>query len=246
MARGCAACATRWAPAWPACERCGCPASVPIVDENAPARPARAPRPARLADVSPQRVRLVATGDTDVDTALGGGLATCGSYLLTGSPGAGKTTLALRTLARNGGTLVSCEMPAPMVRALCDKGGFSAEKIAVFVPETLDEAIEALAAARGFAVLDSLGRLPDRPNPVAALGLILDATQRARAAGKLCVIVLSQQTKSGSARGSLELEHDVDGVLELEKTEVRVTKHRLGASETQARTWGTTKVGASK
>lgn len=235
----CAACKTPWFFAWPACEACGCPAKVPLVDprdeEPDEPEPRAAPRPLPLNDVSAQHVRLVGTGDGDVDAALGGGLATCGSYLLSGGPGAGKSTLALRALGRWGGTLISCEMPPAFVRLLCEKAGIPTGRIAVVVPDTEDDVYAAAGAARGLVVLDSLGRIPDRPNPVAALEALLDATRKPRATGKLCVLVISQQTKEGTARGSLELEHDVDGVLELSKTEVRVTKHRLGASETRAR-----------
>jgi DNA repair protein RadA/Sms len=240
-ARVCASCGRPWGVVWPACEACGCPASVATVRPDAPPAAAlpRAPRPVPLSSVRPSRVLFIETGDADVDQALGGGVATCGAYLLTGGPGAGKTTLVLRALSRHGGTLVSCEMAAPLVRLTCEKMGFPTEKIGVVVPETIDEALAFFEEARGLVVLDSLGRLPGRPDPVRALTALLELTGPRRGRSQLALIVIAQQTKDGSARGSLELQHDVDGVIELDKTEVRVPKHRLGGAETRARAWTT-------
>lgn len=238
--RTCAGCKRPWPPTWPACEACGCPAYVATLEPDAgeldheERRPA--PRPVALDDVPPPPVRFLPTGDPAVDTALGGGLATCGAYLLTGGPGAGKTTLALQMLARYGGTLLECEMPAGWVRGLCEKAGIPTAGIRVFVPETAEDVYTIAGKARGLLVLDSLGRIPARPDLVSALDALLGVTSPARITGKLCLLVIAQQTKAGRARGSLELEHDVDGVIELERDEVRVTKHRFGASETHART----------
>lgn len=240
MARAtCAQCKTPWFHAWPACEACGCPAQVPIVDPREPDEEPddghHAPRPTPLDDVPALKIRYLRTGDPDVDAALGGGLATCGAYLLTGGPSAGKTTLALRALGRHGGLLLSCEMPPPMVRHACAKVGVPTGKILVHSPDDLDDALALVGSAHRLVVVDSLGRLPGRPPVVPALAALLDATKRQRGAGLLCLVVIAQQTKDGQARGSLELEHDVDGVIELDKSEVRVPKHRLGASETRAR-----------
>ena len=235
--RSCASCGTPWADVWPACEACGCPAAVATVEpDDEPAPPSSpAPHPVPLSDARALRVRMLGTGDGDVDTALGGGLAACGAYLVTGGPGAGKTTLALRALARHRGVLLSCEMPPPVVRILCERAGIPTSGIGVVVPDTFETAIAAVAAAHRLVVIDSLGRLPGRPDPVFALGALLDVTQAARLRGALCLFVIAQQTKAGDARGSRELQHDVDGVIELEKDEVRVPKHRLGDAETRAR-----------
>lgn len=246
LRRFCAGCGAPWLAFCPTCERCGCPA---FASTDAPDPLAKVTEtepihhhpiaPVALSDVAPQRSRLRSTGDGDMDAALGGGLADCGAYLLSGAPGAGKTTLALRALSRLGGTLVSCEMPAPLVRSLCESAGIPTRGIAVLVPDdgphALDGVLRAAGRARGLFVVDSLGRLPGPPNPVLALRALLTATRAARARSACTLLVISQQTKTGDARGSLELAHDVDGVVELDRHEVRATKHRFGAAETRPR-----------
>lgn len=190
---------------------------------------------ATLADVHAPRVRRLKTGEKAIDLALKGGFASCGAYLLTGEPAAGKTTLALRAIVIAAGQVFSWEMPLPLLAILAMKQKLPPAGILASRPATLEIALRRAERARGLLVLDSLQEVPGCPNPEQAFRAFLDATKPARETGKLCLVAISQRNKEGSASGSKALEHLADGVIDLAKHEVRITKHRFGIEQTRPR-----------
>ena len=242
----CEKCRDAWSSLADVCLRCAHP--VPLDDGHRPLVSAWLNNPenddepdddedegATLADVHAPRVRRLKTGERAIDLALKGGFASCGTYLLTGEPAAGKTTLALRAIVIAAGQVFSWEMPLPLLAILAAKQKLPPAGILASRPATLAIALSRAERARGLLVLDSLQEVPGCSSPEQALRAFLDVTQHARETGKLCLVAISQRNKEGGTSGSKALEHLADGVIDLAVDEVRIVKHRFGIVVTRPR-----------
>lgn len=84
-----------WTVACPGCKAVDWLYAVADASPGAARSTADAPPFGKLSDVMAQSTRFLLTGWPALDAVLGGGLAQGATYLLAGSPGAGKSTLAL-------------------------------------------------------------------------------------------------------------------------------------------------------
>lgn len=252
------------------CESCGatqpkwagqcpdCSAWNTLVESAAaaPASPKSGAAAAGLADQAPAQVQTLsgitpsettrtATGLSELDRVLGGGLVPGSVILIGGDPGIGKSTLLLQVLAR-----LSSDLPA-----LYDTGEESLEQIHLraqrlgvadvdlaVLAETCVERILALAKPQApkLLVVDSIQAvfteaLTSAPGNVAQLRESASMLARFAKATGTALILVGHVTKEGAIAGPRVLEHMVDTVLYFEAEAssrfrvVRSIKNRFGA-----------------
>lgn len=188
----------------------------------------------------------LATGLSEFDRVLGGGLVGGSVVLLGGDPGIGKSTLLLQVqdaLAGGHGTLyVTGEESAGQVAMRAHRLGLSPDRLDCLT-ETSLEIVLATAAERrpAFMVLDSVQTLwteslQSAPGAVAQVReCAARLVQFAKQTG--CTVVLvGHVTKEGALAGPRVLEHMVDAVLYFESDSgsryrlIRAVKNRFGAA----------------
>jgi DNA repair protein RadA/Sms len=200
----------------------------------------------RLADVDVTDVRRIATGIANLDELLGGGLVPGSVTLLAGTPGIGKSTLALRmldALAADIPVLYCCaEESAAQTRLRAARLGASDR---IFLVATTDVS-HVLAAAEStrpaLLVVDSIQSvsLPDVEGAPGSVNQVresaLSLTRFAKESG-CAVVMVGHVTKDGAIAGPKTLEHLVDTVLYFEGERLgahrilRATKNRFGATD---------------
>jgi DNA repair protein RadA/Sms len=186
-----------------------------------------------------------ASGASELDRVLGGGIVPGSVILLGGDPGIGKSTLLLQVAAHIAAArpvlYASGEESVAQVSLRAQRLGLAADALAV-VAETELAPILALAAQAGAAVLviDSIQTVQsaDAGAGAGAVSQLRECTQQlvrfAKASGT-AVIIIGHVTKEGTIAGPRMLEHLVDTVLYFESEAgsryriVRATKNRFGA-----------------
>ena len=184
------------------------------------------------------------TGIGEIDRVLGGGLLRGALVLLGGSPGIGKSTLALQAAAAlDGSTLyISAEESGEQIALRAKRLGSAGENISI-TSENCWESIERqISDVRpDFIVIDSIQTifaesgeaLPGAISQVRECGQkILDVCK----SGGVSAIIIGHVTKEGVIAGPRMLEHMVDTVLYLEGDSrhdyrlLRAVKNRFGST----------------
>jgi DNA repair protein RadA/Sms len=206
-------------------------------------RAAKAATPVPLREVEAAQVARIATGISEFDRVLGGGIVPGSLVLIGGSPGIGKSTLTLAALAnvasgapspqsgaagsrapaRAGRVLyVTGEESPAQVRLRAERLNASALDVPI-VAETDVSVIEAtLEALRpGVCVIDSVQTLHDPALSSAAgsVAQVREATARLMRVAKerrIALLIVGHVTKDGNLAGPRVLEHLVDCVLQFE------------------------------
>ncbi|MGD9601085.1 MAG: DNA repair protein RadA [Gammaproteobacteria bacterium] len=200
-----------------------------------------------LADVNPTEAPRLASGLSELDRVLGGGLVEGSVVLLGGDPGIGKSTLLLQSLALS--------THAGGLKALYVSGEESSAQIALraerlklptahlrLLTETEIERVLALAALEKprVMVIDSIqtlhtSALQSAPGSVAQVRECAAQLVRFAKSTRTAVYLIGHVTKDGALAGPRVLEHMVDAVLYFEGELggryrlVRAFKNRFGA-----------------
>jgi DNA repair protein RadA/Sms len=194
----------------------------------------------RLSEVQARETPRIATGLSEFDRVLGGGLVAGGVVLIGGDPGIGKSTLllqALATLAAGRSTLyVSGEESADQIALRANRLGLDNADIPI-----LTEILATLQQAQPqVAVIDSIQTvyteaLQSAPGSVSQVReCAQELTRHAKQTGTT-VIFVGHVTKEGTLAGPRVLEHIVDTVLYFEGDTgssfrlIRAFKNRFGA-----------------
>jgi DNA repair protein RadA/Sms len=250
----CAECghqAAQWVGRCPTCQAWG------TLEEAAPVAPAR-PRqrvaagapsaPARrIADVALDSARARATGVSELDRVLGGGLVPGAVVLLAGEPGVGKSTLLLEVAAqaaRTGRVLyVTGEESAGQVRLRAERTGAVHDQLYLAAESDLGAIVGHLDELRpDLLIVDSVQTMssgdadgaPGGVTQTRAVTVALTALAKERA---LPVLLVGHVTKDGGIAGPRVLEHVVDVVLAFEGDKhstlrmVRGVKNRFGPAD---------------
>jgi DNA repair protein RadA/Sms len=239
----CGATAVKWMGLCPSCGEAG------TMTEQAAERGARAAGPAAepvpLAGIEAREAERIATGLSELDRVLGGGLVAGQVTLIGGDPGIGKSTLLLQALAalaeRHRVLYVSGEESAEQVALRARRLGVGGAGVALLAEIQLERVLGALQSARPeIAVVDSIQTLwsetlQSAPGSVAQVReCAAQLTRHAKRAGTGLFIV-GHVTKEGAIAGPRVLEHIVDTVLYFEGDPhsafrlVRAVKNRFGA-----------------
>ncbi|MFP4207735.1 MAG: DNA repair protein RadA [Wenzhouxiangella sp.] len=201
----------------------------------------------RLADVRPEdSSQRLASGLSELDRVLGGGLVPGSVVLLGGDPGIGKSTLLLQAQAalagEHGSLYVTGEESAGQVAMRARRLGLDPAGLSCLT-ETQLEIILATAARHrpAFMVVDSIQTLwtealQSAPGAVAQVReCAARLVQYAKQTG-CAVVLVGHVTKEGALAGPRVLEHMVDAVLYFESDSgsryrlIRAVKNRFGAA----------------
>jgi DNA repair protein RadA/Sms len=243
--------AAKWVGRCPECQAWG------TLEERGDARPAIArvaagapSAPAKpIAQVDLEGARARATGVSELDRVLGGGLVPGAVVLLAGEPGVGKSTLLLEVAyqwaasASKPSLYVTGEESAGQVRLRAERTGNLHEQMFLAAESDLSAIFGHVeAVGPGVLIVDSVQTMaspqaegaPGGVTQVRAVtaGLVALAKERG-----LPIVLVGHVTKDGSVAGPRVLEHLVDVVLQFEGDRhstlrmVRGVKNRFGPAD---------------
>lgn len=200
--------------------------------------------PQDISVVAKQTEARLASGITEVDDVLGGGVVPGSVTLLAGQPGIGKSTLLLQfayALSKNAKVLyVSGEESAHQVASRAERLKASGKSLQLATSTSADDIAATIASGdHQLVVVDSIQTLSVSAIASAAgtVSQITNSTQLLTAAAKqtnTAVLLVGHVTKEGSIAGPKVLEHVVDVVLQLEGDRyggfkvLRAIKNRFG------------------
>lgn len=224
-------------------DKCACGERGSLLEVAPPRARARdrrlvraATKPRRLSELAAVELQRLSTGLPAFDELLGGGAVLGSSWLLSGAPGAGKSTLAARVAgevasrAGRDSLFVSAEMRAELARLVVERSGAPGDPW-IFETASVDDVERVCRDLRPAAiVLDSLPRLEvegERASEASILGGMLAAVRLAKD-GDALVLAIAHATKDNNAAGPLAASHDGDAVIWLDHEAITVRKHRYG------------------
>lgn len=195
--------------------------------------------------------RRLATGFTDLDDVLGGGILLGGVLLMAGQPGIGKSTLLLQItayVAKSESVLyVSGEESASQVKLRAERLGAEKSEQLSFASSTSADDIAATIRSGGYklVIIDSiqtlsLDEITSAPGTVSQITNSSNVIIRAAKQSGAAVILVGHVTKEGSIAGPKVLEHLVDVVLQFEGDRyggfkiLRAVKNRFGSTSEAA------------
>jgi DNA repair protein RadA/Sms len=204
-------------------------------------------KPVRLSQVATKQAKRLATGITELDRVLGGGLVPGSLLLIGGEPGIGKSTLTLQVcqqLAAAGTKVlyVTGEESQEQVRLRAERLSAGSDSIYVHCEIDLDAILGAAEElAPGLLVVDSIqtmfrSSLTSAPGSVGQVRECTAELLRLAKSRTITTFIVGHVTKSGAVAGPKTLEHMVDTVLYFEGEGfqqyriVRAAKNRYGST----------------
>ena len=198
-----------------------------------------------LSEIEARETERIATGISEFDRALGGGLVPGGVVLIGGDPGIGKSTLllqALSLLSINEKVLyISGEESGQQVALRARRLSLDTRRLQLMAEINLERILSTLQVEKPqVAVIDSIqtlwsDQLSSAPGSVAQVReCAAQLTRLAKQVG-ITVILVGHVTKEGALAGPRVLEHIVDTVLYFEGDThsafrlIRAVKNRFGA-----------------
>ena len=202
--------------------------------------------PSLLASLSDDLGVRHATGFSEFDRVLGGGLVPGSVVLLGGDPGVGKSTLLQQVAARLPPELSVCyasgEESLRQIGQRSRRLGLDRPGMSLLADTSLDNILEqAAASSAAVLVIDSIQTtatldLPSAPGSVAQLRECVGRIVQFAKQREVAVFLIGHGTKEGAIAGPRVVEHMVDTVLYFESDPssrysiVRAVKNRFGAS----------------
>jgi len=185
------------------------------------------------------------SGLSEVDRVLGGGLPQGGVLLLTGAPGAGKSTLVLAVADGCGQSVLyaSGEESAEQIEQRANRLLIKGDKLNFTTETNVQSVAQAVRQSKcRLLIIDSLqtvvsSETDGAPGSPRQLKAVLAELVGLAKMEQISVLVIGHVTKEGVAAGPRTVEHLVDVVLALESLErqdiriLRSTKNRFGSTE---------------
>ncbi len=198
----------------------------------------------KLSDASAAKVSHKATGISELDRVLGGGIVPGSVTLLAGEPGIGKSTLVAQIAGVQGSSYyASGEESEGQVLLRFERLGIDPKSISFSNSVDVGGIIASATALKpSMVIVDSIqtmmvGEVDSYPGtPTAVRAATAELIGFAKASN-VPVLIIGQVTKEGTVAGPKTLEHLVDTVLTLEGDPdsayrlLRAEKHRFGSTE---------------
>src|SRR5271170_6206131 len=245
LCSACEATSLRWAGRCPACGEWNTLGQAPVRRSTSRARLVEGAPALALADVSTDALHPLATGVSELDRVMGGGVVAGSVTLLFGPPGIGKSPLLFQVLSSLAATgldvmLASAEESLAQVRGRASGIGLVPRNLlAIEGPDV--EAIEAAVERHrpALVVVDSLQSVsdPELGQPAGSLAQVRTCVERLTRMAKstgAALLLVGHVTKDGDLAGPRAVEHLVDTVLSFDGDRhhaLRVltsVKHRFG------------------
>ena len=201
--------------------------------------------PLRLVDVVAEDTERIATGVSELDRVLGGGLVPASLVLVGGEPGVGKSTLLLSALGAMAATrralLVTGEESVAQVKLRAARLG-GCDDVEILAETELELVCETLEREQpGVCVVDSVQTLWSQEvgSAPGSVSQVREAAARLLRVAKengVAVFLVGHVTKDGAVAGPRVLEHLVDCVLQFEGDRyrahrvLRAVKNRFGST----------------
>ena len=203
------------------------------------------PQPIKAVEVQP--LPRMASGISEVDRVLGGGIVPGSLLLLGGDPGIGKSTLALQaalSIASSGQVVlyVSGEESAAQIRMRAERLGPLPDSLLLLATTELEGVLqEAEQINPALMIIDSIQTLylPEIASTPGSVSQVRECTGRLLRLAKektISTLIIGHVTKDGAIAGPRVLEHMVDGVLYFEGDRshafrvLRAIKNRFGGT----------------
>jgi len=201
----------------------------------------------RLGDIASEERPRLATGLSELDRVLGGGLVAGSIILLGGDPGIGKTTLLLQSLAlmqARGGVAalyVSGEESAGQIALRAERLELPVAELLLVTETDIDRVLDEARRLRPAVIaIDSIqtvysSALESPPGSVAQVRECAARLVAFAKASDTAVYLIGHVTKDGAIAGPRVLEHMVDATLYFEGDTggryrmIRAIKNRFGA-----------------
>jgi len=243
----CGAGAARWVGRCPECGEFGTYVEEIEQSESQTRAARRVAVPVSLSSAGSEESPRIATGVSELDRVLGGGLVGGSLVLLGGEPGIGKSTLLLQAAQAIGSTgasvLYVCGEESPSQVGLRARR-LGADSDAVSLLPELDVAVVERVVRDnppGVLVVDSIQTAfdSDLASAPGSVGQVRACTARLMRIAKdlgVTTLIVGHVTKDGSIAGPRVLEHMVDAVLYFEGDRdhsfriVRAVKNRFGSA----------------
>lgn len=189
-----------------------------------------------------------ATGLSEFDFVLGGGVVPGSLVLLGGPPGIGKSTLMLQVSARLAGSsrrvlYVSGEESAYQTKMRAERLAEPTGDVLILSETSAEAVLETVDDVKpDILVIDSVQtmsteRVESAPGSVTQVREVAAELQRVAKVREMATFLVGHVTKGGAIAGPMTLEHIVDVVLyfesspELDHRLVRAVKNRFGAAD---------------
>jgi DNA repair protein RadA/Sms len=232
------------------CPQCG--SGEPLVELGEAAGKSARATPATAVTLSEARegsYERIATGWSEVDRVLGGGLVPGSVVLLGGEPGVGKSTLLLQLAgalaAQDRDALVaSAEESVEQVAMRAGRLGIASERITLVSDDDVDAIVSLAADTRPeLLIVDSIQTVgvPEIASAPGGVAQVRESAARLIRLAKetgIALVLVGHVTKDGGLAGPKILEHMVDVVLYMEGDPdrgfrvLRSNKNRFGATHT--------------
>lgn len=235
----------KWHGQCPACKEWGTLSEFKVTKKTNKFFDGESRKPTSLNEILYDRPEIrIPTKITEVDRVLGGGMLKGSVILLGGSPGIGKSTLALQIVSGCDITslYVSAEESESQIGMRAKRLKVSSDKLQISAENQIEKIRDYVSLIKPeLIIIDSIqtmftpgiDSLPGSPNQIRECGQQLLQLSKQR---ELTVIIIGHVTKDGIIAGPKMLEHMVDTVLYLEGDDrydhriLRCVKNRFGAT----------------
>ena len=240
----CGAHSVKWQGQCPECEAWN--TLTPTTLQATPPAAGAGTRPTLQSALAEGSGRRHATGFSEFDRVLGGGLVPGSVVLLGGDPGVGKSTLLQQVAAQLPADLNTCyasgEESLRQIAQRAQRLGLGNSPLSLLADTSLDNILaQAVAINARVLVVDSIQTtavpdLPSAPGSVVQLRECVSRIVQFAKQREIAVFLIGHVTKEGAIAGPRVVEHMVDTVLYFESdpgsryTIVRAVKNRFGAS----------------